>query len=285
LATFEFLRLSLSVPPLAALDSSGSAEPQENRQSFIETVFSQRRDFYRGATLFSYVPVPSEALPAGILAGFIGKPSSAKLKAGPEEIFAQISLKDWNASFVVVDANEGAQVVAFEQRTNVGASLAIIETLFAAVVRERKSFSWHTDVEYITSTKAFKDAAKEYRGRITTLSFTFYPANGLRGFDKFKEFDKLAKKQTNSELSSYSLKNSAGNVDPTGGFVKDAVEYANEGAGRTIMKSGKNIVYDSRRSKKTKTVPESIMPREGDLIKAAGAAIILHAKDGSGNND
>ena len=158
------------------------------------------------------------------------------VNSGPEKLFALTKTNHYKAAFLAVDVSEDQQVVSFEKRQDVGSSQRILQAMLEEMVRERKGFSWHTDVEYISSEKDFWLAAKEYRGRITELSFEFYPPNGLKGFEKFKEFDRLAKQQANGQSSEYSIKNPNGTVLPEGAFVESAVEYAAEGPGRITLK-------------------------------------------------
>lgn len=129
----------------------------------------------------------------------------------------------------------------------------------------------------------------KFRGQITEIAFEFNPPNALKGFDKFKEFDRLAKDQTNSEKSEYALKNKSGGIEPSGEFIESAVDYASEGAGQVTMKAGKKIIFNSRNFKKTEMIPETVMPREGEPTKIAGAAQILmndnSIKNANGDRD
>jgi hypothetical protein len=286
MATFEFLRLSLSVPTMGPLDNSDRREPEVSRKQYIEWLFETRIDFFYRNALFSYVPAESAALPSGCHAGFIGKQISEMENAGPESMFALRPHKTWKAAFIAVNANEGQQFVAVERRGDVGSAHSVIEHLIDARLGQYKGVAWHTDVEYVTQRRGFWAAAEKYRGQITELSFEFNPPNGLKGFDRFKEFDRLAKAQTNSEKSEYALKNKQGAVSPEGEFVESAVEYASEGAGKAVLKKGNKKLYDSRESKKTATIPESLMPREGEETKVAGAALQLNKEiDQDGQDD
>lgn len=284
MATFEFLRLSLSVPVIGPLDNTEETEPIVSRQEYLMEIFGERHDFYHRQSLFSFVPAMTDTLPDGVLAGFIGRQIKGHENAGPESFFALIPHKAWKAAFITIDTNKGEQVISMERRHDVGASHSILDNFFNSKLRDRKAFSWHIDTEYITGTEAFWSAVEKHRGCITELAFTFYPPNGLKGFDKFKEFDRLAKQQTNSEKSDYTLKNSSGGVDPKGEFVEGALEYASEGAGQVVMKSGRKKIYSSRNSKKTDEIPESLMPRQGEDVKVSGVVENLKRTLNKGKN-
>lgn len=268
---FEFLRLSLSIPTIGDLAKEDKREqPDISRREYLTEAFSHRRDFFYSGRQYTFVPCPNETQGPNIFSGFVGKPVVEMVNSGPEELFALTKAKHYKAAFLAIDVSEDQQIVSFEKRQDVGSAQRILQAMLEAVVRTRKGFSWHTDVEYISSEQDFWLAAKEYRGRITELSFEFYPPNGLRGFEKFKEFDRIAKQQANGQSSEYSIKNTNGAVLPEGPFVESAVEYAVEGAGRITIKEGRRTLFSSKQARKTKDAPEIIMPRHSEKSKILG---------------
>jgi|GEM_PF-3711193 len=280
MAKFEFIRLSLSVPTIGDLAKGNQRpEPELSREEFLREAFSERREFFYSGRLYTYVPSPENTHGKTTISGYVGKPVTELVNAGPDDLFALTKSRHYRAAFLAVDVSPTEQVVAFERRNDVGSSQRITTALLDHYVKERKGFSWHTDVEYITSESNFWKAAREYRGRITELSFEFYPPNGLKGFDKFKEFDRLAKQQANGQSSEYALKNKDGAVVPEGDFVKSAVEYASEGPGKIKMMEGRKVLYNSRQSKRVKDAPEVIMPRQGEHSKILGLIGWLFGKN------
>jgi hypothetical protein len=272
MAVFEFLRLSLSVPKLLPLDGTKHPDPTEDRQSYINYIFGEPHEFFFRRSLFSYVPARSMAMPKGIVAGFIGRRTETLKAQGPEHLFALAPSKEWNAAFLVVDTRPDQQVVAIEKKHDVGASHSVLEHLADSKLKQYRKTAWHVDIEYISNAEDFFEVAKKYLGQITELSFTFHPPNGLRGWDEFKELDRIGKQQTNAEKSEYAFKNKSGGIVPEGEFVNNALEYASEGAGVTKLKAGKRTVYNSRQHKETVEVSEGMMPRDGEEIKVAGTA-------------
>ncbi|MGR3813259.1 MAG: hypothetical protein ACU0AU_04130 [Cognatishimia activa] len=271
MAKFQFLRLSLSVPPVGPLNLvDKNEEPRIVREEYLRNLFSNRFDFFHSGRLFSFVPSPSNQAGQPFLAGFIGKQVEEMVQSGPEELFAVTRNKHWKASFVAIDVRSHEQVVAFEKRQDVGASQAILNSLVESYGRSLETTTWHVDIEYIQRVADFWEAAKENTGIITELVFEFHPPNGLRGFDSFKNFDRIAKQQANGDSSSYSVKNADGGVRPEGEFVESAAEYATEGAGGIKLKSGRKTLFDSRKSKKEDDIPESLMPRQGETAKILG---------------
>lgn len=271
MARFQYLRISLSIPPLGPLHlGEVQQEPDIAREDFLRQLFEKRQDFFHRGRLFSYAPSPTNREGDPFLAGFIGKQVEQAVQGGPDQLFAITKQKYWKASFVAIDVRPDSQLIAFEKRSDVGSADKILESLFESYIRNRKSYSWHVDLEYLQRQEDFWKAAQENYGTITELSFEFFPANGLRGFDKFKELDKIAKRQSNGEKSIYSLKNNDGALKPEGEFIESAAEYATEGAGSIKMKSGRRVVYSSRKTKREEDANEELMPRQGETSKILG---------------
>ena len=150
-----------------------------------------------------------------------------------------------------------------------------MQALVQAATREFAGFSWHVDIEYLQRVEDFWAAARENEGQITELVFEFHPPNGLGGFDKFKELDKIAKQEANGESSSYSLQNRDGGIVPRGDFVESAAEYSSEGGGATILKRGRRVIFNSRRHKREIEVPQELMPTSGEVAKVLALLAFL----------
>lgn len=170
-------------------------EPSKDRTEFLTDAFSNRRDFFYRGRKYTYIPGPKGTITKEEIPGYIGKPVEEFVNDGPEKLFALTRKEHWKASFIVIDVRKDRQIVAFEKRADVGSANGIITALFEDVISQSKTTSWHVDVEYISVVSDFWKAAEELKGKITELVFKFYPPNGLKGFETFKEFDRIAKKQ------------------------------------------------------------------------------------------
>ena len=211
MARFEIYRLVLSVPRVGPLlDQREEPEPKQTRAAFLAEDFANRRDFFYGGWQMAYAPSPEEAQTETKFSGFVGRLATQTYGAGPDQLFYETKQRTWRASFLTVDISPDSQLVFFERRPDVGSGQKILRSLFDEITRKSKDVVWNVDIQYVWDENDFWQAAERYRGEITELSFTFAPANGLKGFEKFKEFDKLAKSQANAERSNYNLKNRDG---------------------------------------------------------------------------
>ncbi len=279
MSAFELLRFSLSIPTIGDLNiQENREEPDLDRQAFLNEVFSERIDFFYYGRQLTFFPFKDIDLGENRYAGIIGNPVQELVHLGPDDAFALASSKHYKIAYLYFDAAPEKQIAAFEKRNEIGAAHKVLRAMIEEFVRLRKGYSWHVDIEYLSSKQDFWEAAKKYKGQITKLSFEFYPPNGLNGFDKFKEFDRLAKDQANGQSSEYSITNKEGGVDPAGDFVESAVEYASEGPGRITMKSGRKTLYSSRAAKRVVEVVESLMPRNNEHAKILGLFDLLFGR-------
>ncbi|SFQ60809.1 hypothetical protein [Donghicola eburneus] len=279
---FEAIRLSLSVPTIGNLAKDRKdREPKLSRQEFLLEAFSRRIDFFYAGSLYHYVPGPKETQIVSIISGFIGKSVSETVASGPDELFAQTRTKRYKASFISVDIAPDKQIILFEKRSDVGNSRNILDQLFAQFIRERRSLSWHVDLEFMSRAVDFWKLAKKHEGNITEISFEFLPPNGLKAemaLDKLKQVDRVAKQTTNAEISEYSLKNKAGQLRPQGRFISDAIDYIEKGGGKATMKNGRHTIYSSHDERVIIPSPETLMPRQAEPTKIMGIADWLWKK-------
>ncbi|MDX5595670.1 hypothetical protein [Pseudovibrio sp. SPO723] len=276
MATFEYLRLSLSIPAIGDLVSAlDRKEPDISRQDYLKEAFSKRQDFFHMGTKYSYVPIYKDPEDSNLLSGLVGKPVVETVNAGPESQFALTKSEHYKASFLCIDTASDKQIVAFEKRSDVGSPKSILSSMLEHVVRDRKKTSWHTDIAFISDRNDFWAAVQEYKGQITELKFEFYPPNGLRGMDTLRELNKEIVKETNGQSTEYTVKNKDGALIPEGDFVEEAIDYIAEGPGSASLKAGRKKVYNSSDSKKSKQVPESLMPRQCETTKILGLFLLL----------
>jgi len=273
------LRFSLSKPAIGPLlEGAGGREPSLSREDFLRVLFNKKIEFFHSGKLFTYAPSPTNEAGDLRLSGYIGKQIEQEFQAGPDQLFAVTTEKHWKASFVAIDVSGDQQLMFFEKRGDVGKAQAILFSLIEQFIREFKGSAWHIDVEYLTEEESFWHAVKEHRGEITEVIFEFVPPNVLRGYDRVKELDRLITEGSNSDSSAYVLKNKDGELDPKGEFVEGAVEYSSEGAGAIKLKSGRKVIYNSKKNRRTEQAPEEIMPRGGEKAKILGLIAKLFGK-------
>ena len=102
MATFEFLRMSLSASFKGRSDNSSKSSQNKSRREYIEYLFGDRHDFFFRKTQFSFVPAPRDCLVPQYRAGFIGRQNIGNEKYGPEELFALKPTKAWKAALLAL---------------------------------------------------------------------------------------------------------------------------------------------------------------------------------------
>lgn len=279
MAVFELLRLSLSIPTVGPLlVEDDASEPKISREDFLRGLFGTKREFFHSGKLFTFAPSPTNSPQEQCLSGYLGKQVEQEFQAGPDQLFAITKEKHWRAAFVTIDISEDSQLLYFEKRADVGSAQAIILSFVEQYIRDFKGFSWHIDAEYLTVEESFWAAVSEHRGEITEAIFEFVPPNVVRGYDKLKELDRMLKKGSNSDSSAYVLKNKDGALDPKGEFVEGAVKYSSEGVGSIKLKNGRQVLFNSKKNRRSEPVSEELMPREGEQPKILGLIARLFGK-------
>lgn len=279
MAVFELLRLSLSIPTVGPLVSDyQTGEPKISRENFLRGLFGQKREFFHSGKLFTFAPSPTNSGKDKKLSGFVGKQVEQEFQSGPDMLFAITKEKHWRAAFIAIDISEDSQLLYFEKRGDVGKAQAIIMSFVEQYIRDFKGFAWHIDAEYLTVEESFWAAVSEHRGEITEAIFEFVPPNVVRGYDKLKELDRMLKQGSNSDSSAYVLKNKDGALDPKGEFVEGAVKYSSEGVGSIKLKKGRSVLFNSKKNRRSESVAEDLMPREGEGAKILGLIAALFGK-------
>jgi hypothetical protein len=270
LIKFDALRITLAVPPKGPLfPETEVSEPKVSRTDFLRAIFSQQTDFFYRGKLFTYVPSPVHRKDDKVLSGFVGKQLTVEENQGPETLFAKIEAKKWRAAFLAVDTSDDEQLLYFQRRPDVGSAERIASQLFSER-RKDFSFSWDVHIHHLQEERDFWVAASQNQGNLTEIEFILYPPNVLRGFDKIKKLQEEINKDVNGDEGSLAFRNADGNLNVDNEFVKDAVKYTTNGGGAAVLKSGRKKVFDSRRTKKIKEVPEEIMPEHAEQSKILG---------------
>lgn len=274
--SFSLLRFSLSSPQTGPLlENVADEEPKIDRRDFLKYLFGERCEFIHMGRCFVFTPSPTNQDDDPMMSGYFGKEISRRVQTGPENLHAETTNQYWTASFFAIDTRATEQLGYFEQRDDMGSPQAILMSLASQRIKDFRGKPWVVDIEYKTKTNDFWAAVEKFKGNITEVEFEFVPANGLSGYDKIKELTKHVMDPSNADRSSLTIKKSDGSLDPKGEYVEGALEYAAEGAGRTKMKSGRNVVFSSEESNETKDAPEEIMPREGEKTKILGLISFL----------
>ena len=132
---------------------------------------------------FSYVFIGAEE---PFLFGRIGRQIREVTSTGPDEKLAEQQEQVWQAANITIDTSgdPDGQKLAFQKWSRIGSPAAISESLINHINHTNPDKGWLISVRAITESKEFWDAAKQSKGRITHLEFTFVAPNIFGGADK-----------------------------------------------------------------------------------------------------
>lgn len=254
--TFEALRVSLARVPY----SQGffeEQEPTQDRQVFFNEMLGVRRDFPHYKRRVTYVPIVTDP---DFIAGVFGKEIYEKKRVGPDEWFDVTEDVNWPLAYVFFENTSDSQIAVVQYNNRVGSPRRILESLFKNYSTESRFRAFEPRVEYITSKDEFWATIKQYRGKITSINFTFLPPNALGAGEAVDRLVDAAYNEANSEETEVRLRNKDGKTRAEGELVETSVDRASRGGGEIKVKSGKKTVYSSSKHRRTQDVDDEEIP-------------------------
>lgn len=198
-----------------------------------------------------YVPIKrDEDEDNSIIFGRIGREFTVFENAGPEDNFENSEHSGWRASNFLLNTapHKDGQKIVMQDRIEVGNPLAILNSMCSQINATYAKYGWHIDVNSITGKQTFWDAVKKNKGQITRAEFTYITPNvlGIRSLinERLKEY----REKENAQQVTVIITEPKGNLKLETKEVKDAIEYISEGGGSAKLKSGREVIYDSKDS-------------------------------------
>lgn len=253
--TFEYLRISLAKQP-------DLFDPGLSRQEFLRKVFSRRWDFTYRRRVYTYDPIPDSGEYIG---GVIGREIAELRNDGPDTHWKVIEQRHWPIAYLSLDLAEKEQIAAVQNHQRIGSPYGLLRSLLEHAARAEGLGSWKSSIEYISSASDFWVAAKNYAGRITSLSFVFVPPNMLGAKEAIDDLVKAASEETLSEETELKLKNADGNLVPSGSLVEASVATAAAGGGEITMRAGKKVIFSSSANRRTKEIDSEEIPKPSSI--------------------
>ena len=255
---YVFLRLFLTEveqPPI--LVETGDIPARRPRQDHLRFAFSGRHDFVHRGTDMVFVPVdltPNDD--EKVVFGRVGRPVTNTIHEGPERQFEASTRDSWRAANVAIHTGEDAdgQILVMQERGDVGKPLAISASLVASINEMYKDHGWFISVNAMIEKSSFWEAVEKYKGQITKAEFTYVTPNVLGIRSKLNERLREYRERENAQEVSVSVSEPNGNLQLDSEEVRDSVDYISEGGGSARLKAGRETVYDSQDTQKSKDV-------------------------------
>ena len=243
----------------ALLEATGTLPPKRTRQEYLNEIFSNRIDFPHWNKTLVYVPIGLEEVEGGILLlGRIGRVVDALENTPPESGFEETTHRSWRAANVIIDTRDHSdgQKMAFQNHPNVGKPLPIASSLIDHINQTNIDSGWFAEINLITEKRTFWEAVNRYKGQITTAEFTFVTPNILGIRSKLNSELKDKREKHNAATVTETMNNPKGNLNLEGDDVEQSVDYISEGGGKSKLKIGKTVVYDSESEEKLVEIEE-----------------------------
>jgi hypothetical protein len=161
---------------------------------------------------------------------------------------------DGQEAGTAVPVHSGERAVRRGDRSDVGTPLPISTSLVSRINEEFRDFGWYMSVNAIIEKSTFWQAVEQYQGQITRAEFTYVTPNVLGIRNKISERLKEYRRNTNAQEVSVAVVEPTGNLKFDSDEMRDSVDYIAEGGGSARLKVGREKVYDSKNSLKSRDV-------------------------------
>lgn len=245
MAKYVFLRFFLTkseMPPI--LNAAGEKFDNLTRKDHLYNSLTKDMCFTLNDRVFSYIHIGVEG---NYILSRIGHLKNETVNKGPETGFAETEQEFWHAANFIIDisGHSDGQKVAIEEVGEVGSPLQIIREFADQINKKSLDSGWEIVVNPLIERKEFWAVVECYKGKITELELTFVAPNVLGGMQKTREILRELKDQNNMQTASISLHNKNGKLNPDSKGVRESIDYITEGGGKTVMKAGREKIFDS----------------------------------------
>lgn len=229
-----------------------------SRQDFLRDNFKKTFRFsgWGGVSLlYQYIQEDDE-----VIAGAICRWISEVSEANPDDPFAEVEGGRWLRAAFFFNIEDHQQVFAIEHNGAVGAPSSILSSLVKLVNTRSEGFPYHIEVAELNVKGSFRQAIESYPGPITTLSFRYVVPNPPDVEKETREALKKLGKHTGAEEVVERLKSSSG-IKVDSDYIRDAVEYVEDGGGDVTAKDGGRVIFKSSQRVRTEDVSDELAPR------------------------
>ncbi|MEP9348803.1 hypothetical protein [Xanthobacter sp. KR7-225] len=224
----------------------------EEKDSYMEKIFSQNWQFEHRKTTFDYVYIKNSH--QRIIAR-IGRARLIEYHSAPERGFEREQMPAWQASTLVIDPTDHADghKLGFEVNPQIGNGFSILKSMIRHINNLIDS-PFELEINPINNPGTFFSFVEKSESPISYLSITFTPPNGLwTAGSSAREEVKQIVNNTGATKVKTTVSNPNG-LDTSSNGLKDAVDYAESGSGSIKARTVSGTKYNSDASQKSAIV-------------------------------
>jgi hypothetical protein len=125
--------------------------------------------------------------------------------------------------------------------------------------------NWIVSINAIINNSEFWEIVSKNAGKISEIELAFVTPNIWNGKTATDDALKALRSKNNAQEVEVKLINHDKNLKPDSEEVRSAVEYISKGGGRTRIKRGNKILYNSENKAISETPDEDIAIQDADL--------------------
>jgi hypothetical protein len=223
-------------------------DEEKAKERHLRSAFNRRREFVHYSQTYVIAPVIIREEYAG---GFIAKSAAVPIREAPGTKATPTT--DWAHAnyFISFEKNDSAHIIAAEINRRVGRPGAILQSYINHLNESSPDSSYDIVAIPIGSKDDYLKAAREYKGRITEVRFTFVVPNIKFLPTNLREILTEARDDENAQEVEHAVKNKEGNVNAQSDRLVGLAKEAEKGIGTIVMRWAKRIVFRSESKIKT----------------------------------
>ncbi len=251
-------RISLSEKPTGPLLEGIDKTELPPREHELRRAFSQRFDYSPRQNIFmTHFPLQEDK---GFMSGVLARWHHDVRPGDETNPFVEREANYWTRASYFLNVNDDEQVLGVEFNRDVSSSHAsLVAGLMEGVNNLVGKQYYKFDAFSVNQEEDFWTAVSNHPASITSLKFDFVAPNGPNTTEETRKAMKELHRETNSRHIAQEFKNEEG-IDLSSEAIKMRQQYAANGGGDTLAKSGNTTVYDSTSRVKIEIISESLRP-------------------------
>lgn len=262
---FELFRLSL----VERRPGDMFEDPNMSREVYLRAAFGSDWDFEHYGNTFYFRPVASSLDAKDLLIGRLGRQYSMTESLSPDHDLEFVQHEGWKAALLLVDPTHHAdgQKVAMNYDKDVGMPFALATSLVRMINEQNAAAKYQIIIEKIFDAESFWHFAEVNKGDVTFLAFDLATPNMFEGREALESDLRDLRDKEHAQEISLQLKSEDGlETDTT--RVREAVHYAERGAGSVRARTRTKKTYNSKKKAKAVKLDDGVSDDSSLLVRA-----------------
>jgi len=224
------------VPVQIAITNDGE-KLKLSKKEIMQKFFLKKIDFNTAQSECSYRF--EKKIDDEIIHAFIGRKTLIEHSLKESDTFVKKKEEEWPFSNLIIDTNEGVQLLGFEVLTtnsSFRSPLYVLMFFAEEINKELSEYGWKVKIEPIINQQAFWDVIRSSEGKIKSVKFTYYVPNLFGTEDELSKELEGAKQNYHAQKVETNIVNDEGDLTiPNNKLISQSVEHVGKGGGKYLI--------------------------------------------------